>query len=249
MENVSDIEKRLTAYPAPKSTPCGAVIIFPGGAYAHLADHEGEPVARLLNGLGIAAFVLRYRHAPHRHPAPLMDAQSAVRYVRYHADRWHIKPNRIGVLGFSAGGHLAATLATHFDDGLRKSSDPVARVSCRPDAAVLCYPVVSFTENVHEGCVRNLLGDNPPPSLLESLSNEKQVTADTPPTFLWHTVADPGVPVENSLSFAAALRAHGVPFELHLFPHGRHGLGLAAEEDGVRQWPGLCGDWLLRNGF
>ncbi len=226
-----------------------AVVVCPGGGYAHRAAHEGEPVARWLNGLGVTAFVLHYRVAPYRHPVPLLDAQRAIRYVRHHADEWAIDPNRVGILGFSAGGHLAATVATHFDAGSAQHEDPIERQSCRPNAVVLCYPVISFEEYRHAGSMRNLLGDDPPEALRRALSNHRQVTAETPPAFLWHTAEDAGVPVENSLLFAAALSRCKVPFELHVFPHGRHGLGLASGDPHAGAWTALCATWLRSIGF
>lgn len=226
----------------------GAVIVFPGGAYSHLAAHEGEPIARWLNGVGVSAFVLTYRVAPYRHPYPMLDAQRAVRFVRYHADKWNIDPNHIAVLGFSAGGHLASTVGTHWDTGLN-SDDPVDAVSCRPDAMILCYPVITLGEQTHAGSVHNLLGPSANEDLKLHLSNEIHVTEETPPTFLWHTAEDNAVSVENSLMLASALARHRVPFELHVFPSGRHGLGLANDHPGVAVWTDLCADWLRRMGF
>lgn len=229
--------------------PRGAVVVCPGGGYAGRADHEGEPIARMLNQAGIHAFVCHYRVASYRHPYPLMDAQRAIRTVRVNAQCWGILPDRIGILGFSAGGHLASTAGTHYDAGDPNSADPVARVSCRPDALVLCYPVISFGQFGHLGSLRNLLGENAPAELISSLSNETQVTGDTPPTFLWHTADDAGVPVENSILFASALRKCGVPFELHIYQSGRHGLGLAPEDPHVASWAKLCCEWLAGLGF
>lgn len=241
----------------PTITPCacatghraGAVIICPGGGYAGRAPHEGEPVARWLNSLGIHAFVCDYRVAPYRHPYPSLDAKRAVRWIRAHAAKYDVDPAHIGLLGFSAGGHLVATVGTQFDAGDPTAADPIDRLSCRPDALVLCYPVVSFGPYRHDGSMRNLLGDDPEPELVTALSNELQVTADTPPTFLWHTADDAGVPVENSLLFAQALSAHKVPYELHVFQSGRHGLGLADEDPHVASWSRLCGEWLKGLGF
>lgn len=227
----------------------GAVIVCPGGGYAMKASHEGEPIALWLNSIGISAFVLNYRVAPYKHPYPLMDAQRAVRYVRYHADRWRIDPHHIGVLGFSAGGHLASTIGTHYDSGRADANDPVDRVSCRPDAMVLCYPVITFGQYRHDGSMVNLIGSNSPDELRNSLSNELQVTPDTPPTFLWHTADDDVVPVENSLLFAEALSRCGVSFELHIYAHGQHGLGLALDDQHVGTWSQLCGQWLKELGF
>jgi len=229
--------------------PRAAVIVIPGGGYTWHGVHEGEPVARWLNTLGVSSFVLYYRVAPYRHPYPLLDAQRAVRLVRHRAAEWGIDPGRVGVLGFSAGGHLASTLGTHFDAGDPAAEDPVERHSCRPDLLILCYPVITLLEKTHTGSLHNLLGENPDPELRRSLSNELQVTAQTPPTFLWHTADDPSVPVENSLLFASSLARHGVPFALHVYPSGRHGLGLAQDHPEVRSWVTACAEWLSHRGF
>jgi len=243
----------LTVYlpPAERAVPTG-VVVCPGGGYAKLAmDHEGRQVAEWLNSLGVAAFVLKYRLGPrYRHPAPLEDAKRALRLVRARAGEFRIAPDRIGVWGFSAGGHLASTLATHFDAGNPAAADPVERVSCRPDFAILAYPVISFaTEYAHKGSRRNLLGDNPDPALVENLSNEKQVTAQTPPTFLFHTNEDQGVPAENSVLFYLALRRAGVPAELHIYERGRHGVGLAPNDSVLSSWPQRLADWLRVRGL
>jgi len=243
----------LTVYlpPAERAVPTG-VVVCPGGGYAKLAmDHEGRQVAEWLNSLGVAAFVLKYRLGPrYRHPAPLEDAKRALRLVRSRAGEFRIAPDRIGVWGFSAGGHLASTLATHFDAGNPAASDPVERVSCRPDFAILAYPVISFaTAHAHKGSRRNLLGDNPDPALVENLSNEKQVTAQTPPTFLFHTNEDAGVPAENSVLFYLALRRAGVPAELHIYERGRHGVGLAPNDPVLSSWPQRLADWLRVRGL
>ncbi len=246
---ISDHIPGIIPYIIDAQEPTGAVIVFPGGGYSHRAQHEGEPIALWLNSIGISAFVLEYRVSPYRYPYPLLDAKRAIRYVRYHAQEWNIDPKKIGILGFSAGGHLAATVGTHFDLGNSDSDDPIERVSCRPDAMVLCYPVITFVEFRHDGSMRALLGDNPSPDMIDMLSNESQVTTDTPPAFLWHTANDQAVPVENSLLFAGALSKNKVPFELHIFPDGRHGLGLARENPQVREWTRLCENWLKTMGF
>ncbi len=222
----------LTAHPAPRATR-SAVIVLPGGGYARHADHEGEPVARWLNALGLAAFVLLYRHGPsHPHPAPLDDAIAAIRAVR--AQGFH----RVAVLGFSAGGHLAATISTHADG------------PDRPDAAILCYPVITIADpHAHAGSRENLLGRTPSSELIAQMSADLRVTPHAPPTFIWHTADDAGVPVENALLYAAALRANGVPFELHVYAHGRHGVGLASDDPILRTWTDRCADWLKGRGF
>jgi len=201
-----------------------AILVCPGGGYGVLAsDHEGQQVAKWLNTIGVTACVLKYRLGPrYHHPAPLNDAQRGLRYIRAHAADLGVAPDRIGVMGFSAGGHLASTLSTHFDAGHADSADPIERASCRPDFAVLAYPVISLTADFsHRGSARNLLGDNPDPELLKSLSNETQVSDQTPPTFLFHTGEDKGVPVQNSLVYYRALVEHGVPAELHVYQNGR----------------------------
>jgi acetyl esterase/lipase len=239
---------KITVYLAPADRATGAaVVICPGGGYRVVAaDHEGKQVAEWLNSLGVSAFVLQYRLGErYRHPAPLQDAQRAIRMVRSRAKEWRVDPKRIGILGFSAGGHLASSAATHFDDGRKDASDPIEREGSRPDFAVLCYAVISLVDPpAHSGSRRHLLGDPPDPALVELLSNERQVTARTPPTFLWHTADDGAVPVENSLLFFQALRKAGVAGELHVFPHGKHGLGLAPGDPSVSQWPGLCAVWM-----
>jgi acetyl esterase/lipase len=232
-----------------RGRPRGAVVVCPGGGYGGLAAHEGFPIAEWLNKAGIGAFVLRYRHSPHRHPVPVMDAQRAIRLVRARAKEWNVKPDHVGILGFSAGGHLAATAATRFAAGRAPAKDPVERQSCRPDAAILCYPVITFAGGWNKGTRTNLLGRRPPRGLLRSLSAELQVTLRTPPAFLWHTANDAMVRVEDSLLFAGALSRNKVPFELHVFPHGAHGLGLARDNPAVGQWPALCAKWLVRLGF
>jgi len=240
---------RITPYLVPGDGPSACVVVCPGGGYGGRAAHEGEPVARWLNTLGISAGVLDYRVKPYQHPIPLGDAQRAIRFVRAKATEWRIDPKRVGILGFSAGGHLAASASTIFDAGNPDATDPIDRPSCRPDATVLCYPVITFGEFRHHGSMVNLLGKDPDPKLRESLSLETRVTPRTPPTFLWHTSDDPGVPVENSLLYAMALRKNKVPFALHVFPHGPHGIGLAANVPEARQWPALCAEWLKGLGF
>ncbi len=243
----------LTIYlPAADRASGAGIVVCPGGGYGHLAiDHEGRQIALWFNSLGVAAFVLQYRIAPrYHHPAPIQDAQRAIRFVRANAARYGLSTDRIGIIGFSAGGHLASTAATHFDAGEAGASDPIDRAGCRPDFAVLGYPVITLTEEtyVHKGSRRNLLGDQPDPKLVESLSNEKQVTAQTPPTFLFHTTADPVVPVENSVLFYLALRRAGVPAEMHIYEQGPHGVGLAATNFALSTWPGRLADWLRQRG-
>ena len=237
-----------------------AVVICPGGGYGMLAmDHEGKQVAEWLNSLGITAFVLKYRLGPRdHHPAMLQDAGRAIRTVRAGAEKWKLDPHKIAILGFSAGGHLASTAGTHFDAGKSDAEDPIERVSSRPDRMILVYPVIALaTPYGHTGSLKNLLGDNPSRELVEHLSNERQVTKETPPTFIAHTNADKGVPAENALLFTLALRKAGVPVELHLFERGPHGLGLGGgtadfhvpAEPSFKAWPKLCETWLRNQGF
>lgn len=244
-----DVPTLTPFFPKEKATGA-AVIVCPGGGYNHLADHEGRPVAEWLNSLGITAFVLKYRLGPrYQHPAPLLDAARAVRMVRARADEWKLDPKRIGVLGFSAGGHVASTIGTHFDEGNASVDDPIDRVSSRPDLLVLIYPVITMRGFTHAGSKRMLLGENPSSDLVALLSNDEHVSKRTPPTFLVHTANDPAVPVENSLHFAEALRKAGVPFELHVFERGPHGFGLGGNNPVLLSWPARCADWLRLQGF
>jgi acetyl esterase/lipase len=237
----------ITWYPASsKMKATAAVIVFPGGGYSHLAtNHEGRQVANWLNAAGITAFVVRYRLGPrYHHPTELDDAQRAIRLVRARAKEFGVLPDKIGVLGFSAGGHLASTTETHFDSGNLEAEDPIDRVSPRPDFAVLAYPVISFTaEYAHSGSVKNLLGENPSPKLLKELSSELHVTAHTPPTFLFSTSTDTGVPPENSVAFYLALHKAGVPAELHIFENAPHGVGLDLADPAVGEWSHLLLQW------
>lgn len=243
----------ITLYKPSAVKATGAVVVVcPGGGYGHLAvDHEGKQIAAWLNEIGVAAAVLKYRLAPrYRHPAMIDDASRAIRTVRARSGEWGLDPKRVAIMGFSAGGHLASTAGTHFDAGKPDASDPIDRESSRPDRLILGYPVVALaTPYAHGGSRKNLLGENPPADLLASLSNETQVTPDTPPTFLVHTDEDKAVPVENSLLFALALRKAGVPVELHSFEKGRHGLGLGGGDRAFSAWPKLCEAWLRGQGF
>lgn len=230
-----------------------AIVVCPGGGYGHLAmDHEGKQIAEWFNSMGVTAAVLRYRHhgTGHRHPVPMMDGQRAIRTVRARAAEWGVDPDRIGVIGFSAGGHLASTLGTHFDSGQPDSADPVERAGSRPDFMILCYPVISMTAPyTHAGSRENLLGKEPDEALSRKMSNELQVTSDTPPTFLWQTDGDNVVPVENSVAFYEAMNRAGVPGELHVFQNGGHGLGLAHHVPGTSAWPEACRAWLTGRGL
>jgi acetyl esterase/lipase len=242
----------LTIYvPFGEKVPTG-VVVCPGGGYGGLADnHEGRQIANWLNSLGITAFVLKYRLGPrYHHPRELQDAQRAIRIVRSRAKEFGIAADRIGIMGFSAGGHLASTAGTHFDSGDAAATDPIEQVGSRPDFMVLGYPVISFTTPyTHKGSMHNLLGDNPDPKLVESLSNELQVTPQTPPTFLFHTDADTVVPSENSVLFYLALRKNKVPAELHIFEKGPHGVGLALRDPALSMWPTLLANWFRVRGL
>ena len=249
----NDVDRpTLTVFLPDKRHATGAgVIVCPGGAYTVLAiDHEGQQVAQRLNAMGVAGFVLQYRLGPrYHHPAPLQDAQRAIRYVRSHARELGLSPQRIGILGFSAGGHLASTAGTHFDAGHREAPDEIERESCRPDFMVLCYPVISLGTNGHSYSRKMLLGDNPDPKLIELLSNEKRVTASTPPAFIWHTSEDYGVSPDNSIAFYQAMQKARIPVEAHFFAFGPHGIGLASGDSTAISWPELLALWMRRSGF
>jgi acetyl esterase/lipase len=236
---------------APNTTKTG-VVVAPGGGYQHLSmDKEGFAIAHWLNDHGVAAFVLRYRLGPrYHHPVELGDAQRAIRLVRAHAAEYGIAEDHIGMWGFSAGGHLTATAGTHFDSGDSGATDPVQQKSSRPDFLILAYPVITMMDpSVHLGSKRNLLGDNPDPGLVSSMSDETQVTPQTPPTFLFATTDDKTVPVANSVMFYEALVRAGVPVEMHLFQHGAHGAGLAAANPQLSVWPDLLIKWMRERGY
>jgi acetyl esterase/lipase len=241
----------LDAYLVQTSTPGPAVLIFPGGGYVHLSTQkEGKDIALMFNAHHISAFVLRYRHAPRYHaPIPLEDAQRAMRLIRSKAAEDHIDPHRLGVLGFSAGGHLAAILATEPDAPDIHAPDPIDRLSARPDFAALLYPVITFTDNaaVHKGSRDALVGKDQ--AQWAALSAEKRVTKETPPIFLAHAKTDKTVPVENSLLFFQACQNAGVPAELHIFPSGPHGFGLAPNNPVLSVWPDLLLHWMATNHF
>lgn len=243
----------ITPYLPEKDATGSAMVICPGGGYGGLADHEGRDYALFLNLHGVTCFVLKYRLGSngYRHPIMLEDAARALRLVRHRAAEWKIDPHKIGIMGSSAGGHLASTLLTHFDAGDSTAADPVDRESSRPDIGVLCYPVITMGPNTHEGSKENLLGKDPSPELVKLLSNELQVTPQTPPCFLFHTFEDQAVKVENSLDFAAALRRNGVPFDLHIYQKGPHGIGLADKPPfaHVHPWANDLLVWLKVQGF
>jgi len=253
----TDADKpELTFYRAGRSGT--AVIIAPGGAYRNLSmDGEGRQEAYWFNAMGVSAFVLKYRLTPYHHPAELNDAQRAIRIVRSRAQEFGIQPDRIGMMGFSAGGHLTATAGTHFDAGKPDAADPLDRVSSRPDFLILCYPVISFQSsvaganvlNAYAASGRNLLGDSPDQKTLDNLSDELQVTAQTPPTFLYHTTNDSLVAVENSVQFYLVLRKAHVPAEMHLFENGPHGSGMGLTDPSLSAWPTLLMNWMRGRGL
>lgn len=241
-------------WPDPSKATGGAFVICPGGGYGGLANYEGDHYARFLNEQGIAGFVLKYRlgSAGYRHPSMLLDAARAVRTIRANAGDWKLNPSRIGIMGSSAGGHLASTLLTHFDPGNRNAPDSIDRQSSRPDLGILCYPVVTMGQFTHQGSRNNLLGKEPSPELIQALSNELQVSAQTPPCFIWHTLEDSAVPVENSLQFAEAMRKAGVAFDLHIYQKGPHGIGLGShnyEPAKWHPWTRDCVFWLKSQGW
>ncbi|MDZ4858928.1 MAG: alpha/beta hydrolase [Candidatus Hydrogenedentes bacterium] len=245
----------LYLYPAPADKNTGAsVIVCPGGGYSGLAmGYEGHEVAQWLQSNGVSAYVLQYRLAPrYKYPAPQQDAQRAVRIVRSHAAEWKIDPNKIGILGFSAGGHLSAMTGVHYIDGKPDSEDAVERVSTRPDFIVLVYAVTTMEgPATHAGCVKNLLGESPDPALVKECSTQLHVNANTPPTFILHTTMDQAVPVANAILFFEACVKAGVPVEMHLFEQGKHGVGMGgvrAPGNSVGEWPGLLLKWLQVRG-
>jgi acetyl esterase/lipase len=228
-----------------------SMLVLPGGGYAHLAPHEGLGYAEWLAAKGVCCYVLKYRLGSHgyRHPVMLQDAARGLRLVRAFAKRDGLDPVQIGIIGSSAGGHLAATLLTHFDAGDSNAMDPVERESSRPALGILCYPVISMEQFAHSGSRAQLLGENPSEDLVRDLSLELQVTAQTPPCFIWATSEDATVPVENSMLFASALRRAGVPFALHIYEKGPHGLGLGRPEKPAPAWADECLNWLHGRGF
>jgi acetyl esterase/lipase len=242
----------LTIFRASRRGNGTAVVVAPGGSYTNLAmDHEGRQVASFLNSMGVTAFVLKYRLGPrYHHPIELGDAQRALRIVRWRAQELGIVPDRIGIMGFSAGGHLASTSATHFDNGNSHAADPIDRVGCRPDFLILGYPVISTDPAIaHAGSVRNLLGENPDPKQLEDMSNDLHVTPETPPTFIFQTNADTTVVAENSVRFYLAMRKAKVPAEMHIFENGAHGVGLSLEDPALSLWPTLLTNWMRGRGL
>jgi acetyl esterase/lipase len=250
--DTTDIPAVTVFLPRTVSPNTPAIIVCPGGSYLRLAsNHEGRQVANFLNSMGIAAFVLRYRLGPrYHHPIELGDAQRAIRLVRSHAKEWQLDPGRIAIMGFSAGGHLAMSASTHFDAGNASALDAIDRAPSRPDVAILGYPVISMTEPwTHAGSRTALLGANPDPQLAASLSGEKAVTKDTPPTFIFQTNEDTTVPAENAVYYFLALRKAGVPAEMHVFERGPHGVGLANADPALSEWSKLLANWLRLRGI
>jgi acetyl esterase/lipase len=246
--SVPEIEVYL---PTKKYSTGQCVIICPGGGYRQLSyDLEGTDIVAILNSIGVAGVVLKYRlpskeYCTEPHKVPLSDAQRAMRLVRFNALEWHIDPGKIGIMGFSAGGHLASTLGTHFDYGNSSSADSVEKQSCRPDFMILMYPVISFIDTVKlSGSRKNLLGENPDKELILMYSNELQVKNDTPPAFFVHADNDEGVPVENTLLMYKALRKKKIPAELHILSEGGHGFGLAVNNEHVASWTNSMKLWL-----
>ena len=229
-----------------KPLPC--VVVLPGGGYYLRSDHEGAPVAEFFNSKGYHAAVVDYRVAPNRHPAPLADVQRAIRILRANAEMWRIDPEKIIILGFSAGGHLAASSIVFGETYTNDCpTETVDIFPCRPNGAILCYPVISVEQDYgHVGSGKNLLGEERYAREAESFDLAGHVTESTPKVFLWHTSADQTVNVKNSLIFAECLRNHSIPFELHIYPHGRHGLGLASAYPDVSGWASLAADWIKR---
>ena len=244
-------EPAIAVYLPSKSNATGeAVLIFPGGGYQILAyDWEGTDIAKLLNGKGIAGIVVKYRlpssvSQSSRHNVPLIDAQRAIRIVRSKATDFHIDSTKIGVLGFSAGGHLVSTLGTHFNDEIHTPVDHIDSISARPDFMALGYPVISMGPKTHSGSKHNLLGENPDEELTNFFSNEKQVTENTPPTFLFHAMDDKAVDVQNSILFFEALKSAGVPTTMHIYPNGGHGFSLARADKHLRGWTNRMFEWM-----
>jgi acetyl esterase/lipase len=247
----SDIPALTVYLPRTMTAATPAMIVCPGGGYVRLAsNHEGRQIAGYVNSLGMAAFVLRYRLGPrYHHPIELGDAQRALRMLRFHATEWRLDTTRLGIMGFSAGGHLAMSASTRFDSGSPRAADPIDRMGSRPDFAILAYPVISMTAPwTHQGSKQNLLGESPNADLARQLSGELAVTKETPPTFIFQTNEDTVVPAENSLHYFLALRKSGVSSEMHVFEKGPHGVGLANDDVALSSWSALLANWLRGRG-
>ncbi len=237
---------QITAYPAESK---GAVIIFPGGGYGMKALHEGPVMAEWFQSWGITSFVVDYRVAPYKHPAEISDAMRAVKYVRFYAEKYGIDRDKIAVMGFSAGGHLAGSVSVHFDKEMYEPTDRIDKEDCRPNASILCYPVIDMGYYRHDGSQKNLLGDRAPERMIEFMSLYNHVNENTPEAFLWHTSTDQAVPVMNSLLYAQALSAESIPYELHIYPMGHHGLGLSEDLPYVAEWTESLKVWLKLKGW
>lgn len=242
----------LDCYPAvSRGEKRGAVVVFPGGGYCRRVPHEGQSIAGWLNGMGLHAFVCQYRVDPHRYPSALADAQRAIRIVRSMSKALDIKKDKVGIIGFSAGGHLAANLATMYNEKVYENTDKMDKLDARPDACVLGYAVATFKQYGHEASRDNLLGKDADQEIIDKLSPEKCITKDTPPCFIWSTADDPVVPVQNSLDFAHGLATNNVDFEMHIYQNGAHGLGLTKPDNKevCREWAFACEKWLFKQGF
>lgn len=246
-DKIDQLRPNVIPYIIENSKSC--VVICPGGGYEHKAYHEGEPVALWLNSIGVSAFVVDYRTSPYRFPCPQLDAKRAIRYARANAEKYGYPSDKVGILGFSAGGHLAACCGTIFDDLGYEKQDEIDEFSARPDFMVLCYPVISFTDNAHLGSARNLLGEDAKTEEMKSLSLQTRVTSESSPAFIWHSFSDGVVSVNNSIMMAAALSANGVPNEIHTFFEGRHGVGLGEEFKSIGKWTDLCEGWMRDSGY
>lgn len=241
-----DFVPTISAYRAESK---GAVIIFPGGGYGMKAEHEGAVMGEWFQKNGITAFVVDYRVAPYQHPAEISDAMRAIKVVRFYAEKYDIDRDKIAVMGFSAGAHLAGSLSVHYDKEMYEETDRIDRENCRPNASILCYPVIDMGTHRHDGSRNNLLGALPRQEMTDFMSLYKHVNENTPEAFIWHTSTDQSVPVMNSLLYAEALSAQNIPYELHIYPMGRHGLGLAPEMPYVAKWGDNLLDWLKLKGW
>lgn len=242
-----DFIPSVTEFPAGSK---GAVVVFAGGAYSLKAEHEGPVIGEWLRSIGITAFVTDYRIAPdYKHPAMICDALRAVRYARSRAAKLGFDKDKVAVMGFSAGGHLAGSVSVHYDKKFYEPHDEIDKESARPDASILCYPVIDMFEYRHDGSRQNLIGERALHTDKELMSLHRHVTPDTPTAFLWHTSEDQAVPVQNTLLYADALAKANVPFEVHIYPYGSHGLGLAPNNPHAAQWSDALEKWLKLIGY
>lgn len=236
-----DFEPYMTVFPANSK---GAVIVCPGGGYAGRAGHEGNEMGEWFQSNGITTFVLEYRVFPNMHPAEISDAIRAIRYVRHHADEYGLDRDKIAVMGFSAGGHLAGSLSVHYDKKMYEPMDEIDKESAKPNASIICYPVIDMGLYRHDGSRQNLIGSNPTAEMIDFMSLHKQVNSETPEAFIWHTSSDNAVPVMNSMLYAEALSHHNINFEMHIYPMGPHGLGLAKDNEYIAKWSRDLIEWL-----